>query len=375
MARLFRIGILLLFLCPHVLRAQSTDVLTGIGFEGNVFAGKVLKHTAKFHLPIPDVTTGTDINFLWKTFGRKEWHQRRGYPTIGVAFAYTNYGIDSVYGRCFSMYPNITIPLIAGNRLEWTVRLGFGIAYVTRNYSRIPFDTLNNAIGSNVNAYPSVFTDLRYHISNHWDVQAGANISHISDASFHQPNLGINMYAAHVGVRYFPRGSSPKCVVRDLKPLPNRWLFQFRATIAYDGSNAPLGPAYPIYLGTAYVSKRWDSRNKVFGGVDYSFHTNIDAFLHNNEFVAPGTEAQHSYKTAAFIGNEFLVGRVGVVAQVGYYLHQAFQVQGKVYEKLGGNLYLVQREHGAIKEFFLCGFLKTHLSVAELAEFGFGMGF
>ena len=50
-------------------------------------------------------------------------------------------------------------------------------------------------------------------------------------------------------------------------------------------------------------------------------------------------------------------------------------MQGKVYEKIGGNLYLVQREHGPIKEFFLCGYLKTHLSVAELAEFGFGMGF
>ena len=57
------------------------------------------------------------------------------------------------------------------------------------------------------------------------------------------------------------------------------------------------------------------------------------------------------------------------------YIHQAFLTQGKIYEKLGGNLYLVKKEHGPVKEFFLCGFLKTHLSVAELAEFGFGMGF
>ena len=74
-------------------------------------------------------------------------------------------------------------------------------------------------------------------------------------------------------------------------------------------------------------------------------------------------------------GNEFLLGRIGVVLQVGYYVHQAFQVQGRFYQKLGGNFYMVQREKGFIKEAYLCAFLKTHLSVAELAEAGFGMSF
>ncbi|MCW3123015.1 MAG: lipopolysaccharide lipid 3-O-deacylase, PagL superfamily, partial [Flavipsychrobacter sp.] len=256
------------------------------------------------------------------------------------------------------------------------MRLGNGVGYVTQRYSRIrPFDTMNNAIGSRINDYISLITDVRYHVNKHWDVQVGGNLTHISDASYHQPNLGINLYGAHAGVRYFPTGSLPKHVERELKPLKNRWLAQFRTTIAFDGSNAPLGPAYPIYLGTAYVSKRWIGKNKFIGGIDYSYHTNIYSFLLNNQFVTPGTEASHSYKTAVFVGNEFLLGRLGISAQVGVYVHQAFQTQGKVYQKFGGNLYLVQREQGPIKEFFLCGYLKTHLSVAELAEFGFGMGF
>ena len=145
--------------------------------------------------------------------------------------------------------------------------------------------------------------------------------------------------------------------------------------MAFNGSNAPLGPVYPIYVGTAYVSKRWISKNKFMGGLDYSYHTNIEAYLHNNSFVTPGTEKQYSYKSAVFAGNEFLLGRVGVVLQAGYYLHQVLGGQERIYEKLGGNLYIVQKEHGPIKELFICGMLKTHFSVAELAEFGFGMGF
>ena len=369
-------SLLLVLIVAHTCVAQDARPWEGFDIEANGFAGKVIKHTPKFHLPLPAITTGIDINFQYKAFGRKDWEQRRKFPVIGVAVAYTDYGIDSVYGRCFSIYPNLLIPLITGNKIDWTIRIGDGMGYVTNRYSRSgPSDTLNNAIGSHINDYASFMMDLRYHANTHWDVQAGVNFSHISDASFHQPNLGINLVGAHIGVKYFPVTSCPTCRKRELKPLKNRWLGEFRLTMAYDASNAPNGPAYPVYLATGFVSKRWLSKNKVFAGLDYSYHTQIYAYLRNNGFVAQGTEREHSYKSAVFLGNEFLLGRVGIVLQAGYYLHQAFLEQGKVYEKLGGNLYLVQREKGPIKEFYLCAFLKTHLSVAELAEFGFGMGF
>ena len=355
--------------------AQDTDPWAGFGIEVNGFASKVLKHEAKFELPLPKLTTGTDINFQWKTYGKKEWQQRRKYPILGIAFAYTNYGIDSVYGRLFSLYPNVVIPLITGRKLEWTLRIGDGIGYATRDYSRInPFDTINNAIGSKINDYFSFMTDIRYHVNTHWDVQLGGNFSHYSDGSFHQPNLGVNLPGVHVGLKYFPETSTPKLVKRDLKPLKNRWLFQFRITMGFNESNAPLGPLYPIYLGTGYVSKRWHSKNKLFAGFDYSYSDQIHAYISNNGFTAPAAENWNSFKTAVFVGNEFVLGRVGVVLQFGYYTHQTFDIQEPYYEKVGGNLYLVQREHGPIKEFFLCAFLEAHLAVAEFAEFGFGMG-
>lgn len=376
----FKPGTLFLLLSVLVSQycvGQENKRLAGFGIESNVFKGTVIKHTAKFHLPVPELSTGMDVNFQWKTWGKKDWEIRRRYPIIGIGITYTNYGIDSIYGRCYSIYPNITIPLISYKKLEWTLRIGNGVGYVTKAYSRItPVDTINNAIGSKLNDYATFMTDIRYHANEHWDLQAGMNFSHISDASWHQPNLGINLYGFHAGVKYFPTTSQPKRVVKKLKPLSNRWLAEFRTSISFNQSQAPLGPTYPIYLATAYASKRWISKNKLFIGIDYSYHQGIYAYLRNNTgFVPAGMESRHAYKSALILGNEFLLGRVGVVLQMGYYIKQAYQTQGLYYQKLGGNLYLVQREHGPIKEFFLCGFLKTHLSVAELAEFGFGMGF
>ncbi len=348
---------------------------SGFGVEPNVIAGKVYKHETKFTLPIPSLTTGLDINLVQRTYGKKAWEKCRRYPTIGLGLCYINYGIDSIYGRCFGMYPNLIVPLITRKNLEWTVRMGDGIGYVTKTFRRVaPVDTINIAIGSHINDFVMFMTDLRYHINQHWDMQLGANITHISDGSYHKPNLGINMIGTHIGVRYSPVTSKPAPIACLSDPLKNRWLVQVRLGMSLISSYTPGGPLYPVYIASGYVSRRWLSKNKFFGGIDYSYHDNIYAWLRNNELV-PGHEAQNSYKSALFAGNEFLIGRVGVVLQAGVYLKQAYIKLDPVYEKIGGNYYFVLKEYGPIKEFFISAFVKTDLTVAEFGELGFGFGF
>ncbi len=360
---------------PASLLAQEMPTWSGFGVETNLITGKVIKHEHKFTLPIPALTTGFEMNFVLKTNGEKAWQQRRNYPTIGIGAAYINYGIDSVYGRCLGLYPNITLPLISGKKLQWTIRLGDGIGYVTKHYQRTNYvDTINVAIGSHINDFAFFVTDLRYHFNNHWDLQAGANITHISDASYHKPNLGINMTGIHLGLRYFPVTSRPAQIERQLTPLRNRWLIQVRASMAYISSYTPGGPLYPVYIASGYASRRWWSKNKVFAGLDYAYYQSIYSWLRNNEKY-PGQEKQHSYKSAVIAGNEFLIGRVGVVFQLGYYLQQSAIPVSPVYEKIGGHYYVVQKEHGPIKELFLSAFLKSHETVAELGEVGVGFGF
>ena len=354
--------------------AQTPIQQPGCGIEFNEFAGKVIKHTKSFKLPIPLLTSGMDLNLTWKTYGRKEWHQLRRYPTVGLGIAYTSYGIESVYGNCVSLFPNITFPLATGKRLEWTMRIGDGVGYVTRHYSKTaPIDTLNNAIGGNINDYASITTDVRYTVNDHWDVQMGGNFSHISNGSFQQPNLGVNLAGAHIGLRYFPVTSHPNPVTRSLKPLRNGFGLAFNVGMALDQPPPPGGPKYPVYLACVYVTKKWINKNKMFIGVDYSYHESVYAFLRNN-YIYAGDEPAHSYKETVFAGNEFLLGRVGIVLQLGWYLKDASLALGPYYEKLGGNFYLWHREKGAVKDFFLCSFLKAHVAVAELFEFGFGIG-
>jgi Lipid A 3-O-deacylase (PagL) len=357
---------------PFFANAQAG---AGFGIEVNEVAGKVFRHEAKFTLPIPALTTETDVNLMWHTYGRKPWQQRAHYPTFGIGLCYVDYGMNSVYGRCFGAYPNLTLPLVSGVRWEWTVRGGVGAGYVTKKFSRTePIDTVNVAIGSNVNAFIMFMTDARYHINTHWDAQLGLGATHISDGSTGKPNLGINMVGAHLGVRYFPVTSSPRRIRDTLPQLSRRWLIQARLSMAMVARNTSGGPDYPVYIAAAYASRRWSNVCRYFAGMDYYYHDEIYQYLRFNG-LEPGHEAQNSWQSALFAGNEFIFGRMSIIVQMGAYLHQTYVKQDPVYEKVGGQYYFVQREKGPVREVFMSVCLKTHETVAELVEAGFGIGF
>lgn len=357
-----------------IIPAFSQNKWEGSGIETNLMYGKVFSHTKKFIKQLPDHSSILEINYVKQTNGRKAWEQRRHYPLVGFAFMYTNYGIDSIYGRCFSLIPNLQIPLIRGKNIEWTMKAGFGLGYVTKRYERYPgWDTFNTAIGSRMNNNTYFMTDVRYHINKHWDIQAGFNFTHLSNAAYRQPNLGINMYGAHIGARFFPVTSSPEKIMEKREPLKNRWLAQARVGLSATETGPGDGPLYPIYMASAYASKRYGSKNKIIAGIDYSYHSNIYAFLRNNE-ISVGDEKANSWKSAIFAGHEFLIGRVGILFQLGFYIKNPV-VKDVLYEKLGGNFYIIQQEKGILKELFVSGLLKTHKEQAELVEVGLGVGF
>ncbi len=360
--RLFASILLLLFVGN--VSAQEDDALRGFGVEANMMAGKIIKHTKKFTAPIPSLSTAVDVNFVWQTYGRKEWHQRRRFPQIGL-------------GICVGIYPNIQIPIVRGKKLEWTLRIGDGIGYVTKKYSRkAPIDTVNNAIGSHVNDFAIFMTDLRYHANDHWQLQAGVNFTHISNGYFQPPNLGVNMVGAHIGVQYFPQSYKPRRIIRDdLPKLTNRWLLHLRMGVGFNEANAKGNPHLPIYIVSGYVSRRYWSKNKLYAGIDYAYHEPTYAF-YKTYGIHIGHESGNAWDGTFFLGNEFLIGRVGILTQVGYYYRTTFLDYGNdpLNEKLGANLYLIQREKGAIKELFITALLVTHMAVAEYSEFGIGVG-
>ena len=348
-------------------------MLKGWGIEVNPFAGRIIKHNYIFP-PVPKLTTGVDINILKQTNGKKAWQQVRKYPLVGLGITYLNYGIDSVYGTCIGLYPVWQFSIIKKPKLEWTWRMGFGIGYVTRRFERIStWDTLNNLIGSHINNFTMVSTDIRYHVNDRLSIQAGFTFSHLSNGSFRLPNLGINTYGAHVGLRYFPVSSHVDRIATNYNRLRNRWLFHARFSMGYNELQVPDGPRYPAYLVSAYISRRYGGRNKVFAGLGYAYYSAVYHFLRNNE-VLVGKEKSNSTELSFFIGNEFLIGRFGLILQVGVPFKRTYLSEDFDIEKLGYKYYLLQNEKGFIKELTIHTMIKAVNLEASVIEFGAGVG-
>ena len=367
------LSISLLLITVFTLSAQKNDALKGWGIEVNPFVGKVIKHNYIFP-PQPKFIEGIDINILKQTDGSQAWQQQRNYPLVGVGLAYINYKIDSVYGRCVGIYPVWQFPIIKKKNVEWTWRAGFGVGYISRRFERNgTWDTVNNLVGSRINNLTMLSTDFRYHVNDQLSFQAGFTFSHVSNGSFRLPNLGINTYAAHIGVRYFPVSSQVDRVARNYDRLPNRWLVHARFSIGYNEFQVPDGPHYPVYLGSVFVSRRYAGKNKVYAGVGGAYYSSVYNFLRNNE-VLVGKEKQNSWEGSVFVGNEFLIGRFGLVLEVGVPFKRTYLAEDFDIEKLGYKYYILQREKGPVKELTIHTFIKAVNLEASVIEFGTGIG-
>ncbi len=362
-----------LFLSSAV-KAQEDHPLDGYGIGANVLAGKILKHNYIFP-PVPNASGGIDISILKNTDGSKEWQQRRNYPQIGLGLTYVNYGNNAIYGQCFGAYPVIPIKIISGKKVEWTAKVGIGVGYMTRRYERFPtWDTINNLIGSHMNNFSIAAMDVRYNVNNNLSLQLGFTFIHVSNGGMRMPNLGLNLATGHIGIRYFPGNATPKRIVNDLPALKNRWLIQARMGMGFAEIGTTDGPMYPIYLSSLFVSKRYGSRNKVFAGLDHTYYGSLHAFLRNIEAYA-GEEYKYCQQASVIVGNEFLIGRFGIVMQVGFpFIKTMRENDGIYFPKFGYNFYLLKEECGPIKELTLHSYIKANRFEADVFEFGVGVG-
>lgn len=355
-----------------ILKAQETQ---GFGIESNLVAGSLFKHTARFTGPIPSFSGLAECNLLWKTNGKKDWQIRRHYPTFGLGIAF-NYYDNKVYGQSIGVYPMIELPLVKQKSWEWTVRFGMGLGYISKHYK--PFapywDTLNNAMGADVNNFSLLSSDARWHIDKNWDVQAGITFTHMSSAKFRLPNLGVNFMGLHAGVRYFPSSGFKKKINHAVSTMPNNYGLQMRQAVGMTTGESIGSAATPVWVASIAITKRYWGHNKIYLGADYGYHQNVYNFM-RLQAIYPGNESASSWNLGIFAAHEFLYGSVGLYLQMGAYLKQTLLAKAPIYQRLGMKWYLMQQEKGVVKNLYLSTILKTHYATAEYAEIGLGIAF
>lgn len=344
--------------------------------EANFHAGRLIKHTPKFDFSVKGTTVGFDINFNFQTYGKRDWHQWRNFPSLGARLMWLRFGNEKVLGQTLAFSPNLTIPLFRKNQWSYFYQIGAGVARITKSYDEDENPT-NNAIGSKLAATVLMKCYLTRQISSKWKINLGLGMNHFSNGGSRLPNLGLNIPSFSVGINYYPKQIDVKdFIFHDKSKKSLRKLgVDIHAGIAWSQRFFIGGPRHPVYIFSLGGNYYLNQVNRLLGGLEYEQNRVVYNFARSNDPTLTDTDAvKKASRITLFLGDEFHYGNLSIILQTGIYLGKFSDfISGKISTKFSTRYYLPLRFFK--EEIYLNISLKTHLMRAEYMSFGGGFNF
>jgi hypothetical protein len=119
----------------------------------------------------------------------------------GVGLAYHDLNPQLGHPVSLFLFQGATIKTIV-NRLSFDYEWNLGLAYGWKNYDAQSHPD-NRVIGSKMTAHINVDLYLRYRLSNEWDLNLGASITHYSNGNTSFPNAGLNIAGIKASAAYY----------------------------------------------------------------------------------------------------------------------------------------------------------------------------
>ncbi|MFD1314155.1 acyloxyacyl hydrolase [Namhaeicola litoreus] len=144
---------------------------------------------------------GTDMRMGFRKKENNAYSTLYRSPVFGIGF-YAGTFKDNVFGNPYAIDGFVDIPVMhMPDNWEWIYSLGLGLATNFNFYDPIKNPT-NEIIGSRRNVYIALSTELRYYITPHWKIGAGAGFKHFSNGRLRLPNKSINVLPFSVMASY-----------------------------------------------------------------------------------------------------------------------------------------------------------------------------
>jgi hypothetical protein len=359
----------------HTPIASGQSALQSWSVESNFHIGRIVKHSPELLFDVNGLTTATELNFSYQTFGKKEWQQHQRYPQMGISLFYHDLGEAAVFGEALSVIPHINVAVYQSLKYQLGLRFGIGMAYLTKPYDVLTNPT-NNAIGSNKNA--GVFFELnhRWQLDKYWQLRSALSFIHYSNGANQLPNFGLNTPALVLGARYtpYPVATTDYTGYDVSKKRDKRWGAQMWLTMAYRERGVPGGPSYPVYNASLSTHYYLNKINRLSLGAEYEYNKSVYEFgKHVAAFNSEAEARRGAARTQLFVADEFLFGSWGFTILSGIYIsRQSYLLPGPIYNKVITRYYFPAK--GKMK-WHVGVYLKSHFVIAEYMGFGLGTSF
>lgn len=368
-----RIKLLIIFFLGWSIIVEAQKL--GYSYEPNIHIGSIFRHTPSFTAPINGMSIGVEVNTLFHTTGKKVWHEYMGYPTFGLAVSYFNFGDRQVFGSGYGFIPNVNFRFLKSKIVHGQLCLGTGLAVLDT-----PFDIVENPLNDATSAYLNNITRVRiglgWTINKNFELQTSGSFTHYSNGASSLPNLGINVAAFNLGLRYSPQPLEEKDYKHydDFPEVDKRIRVNLYYGMAFRATGTSGGPQFPIYLVSAHASRMLTRANRFSAGMEYEFAGHLYAFMnHIGLFETQKQRRQNASRVILSISDEVIWGRTAFFMQIGGYLTSSYGQQFPIFEKLGVRYYIPIAKSST--KIHLGIYLKAHKIVAESVTYGLGVYF
>lgn len=360
--------------CFYTTNAQNFP--KNISFEGSFHFGKALKHRDYITVDLSNYVFGAELNAEFKTYGKKYWHQRCGYPRWGVALSYLDYGNNKEVGHNIAIMPNITADFF--HKGNWRIfgRLGVGFAIITKPYHIIN-NPLNNMIGSYLNNITAFRVGFAWRVHKNIEIRPSASFTHSSNAASQFPNLGINVPSLQIGICYTPNPIEKTDIIKVPKDsLPkHNWQPQFSVVggLGYREQSTQRGPKYLVYHFMADAGIYITRNQKIKAGFEVEYIQSIHEFMRHNGGYGDNLFLKSS-RAAVYVVHEWMFGRISINTQAGFYLtNNPFQPWFMYIRFMARYHFLDPFKHRFAP--FIGISMKAHKAVAQYYAINFGVSF
>lgn len=368
--------LLLLLLNGFLLFVKADERFGAIGkysIETNYQFGRIIPHNSRFKAPVTGYTHSFEISFYKQTLGEKAWQRKLHYPELGGSFVLAYNADQKVFGNAYMFLAVAKFWIVRSRYVDFFVRAGTGLAFTPTHFNLVK-NPVNDAIGSLINSADQLRLGVDFKPEAHVQISCGVTLTHYSNAAIQRPNLGVNVPALNVGVRYFPKVSKDLEYNRNKVPKPekkNEVMIKFGLAVSELETYG--GPKYPTYVGVVNYARYTSIANKVLAGASIEFSQGAYDRYKFSESSTKYSRTAMALNASLFAGDEILLGRVGLFFIAGAYIFNP-RKDTPVYVKIGFNVYYASTKNGRTK-FFIGSNLKSHLLVAQFYEASTGIAF
>jgi hypothetical protein len=350
---------ILLLLCTATFPAYTQSLLKHSSVGVRYFQGSFLTHVPKAQYLRDSYSYFGELSIQQQTDGRKAWQVVNRLPQVGVALFYGNTGSRRYMGSMAGVFPFVAWRLYKTARFNSSLRTGAGLGWVQKPYDKI---TNHKAvlIGTHVNGYFAFLCQAEVKLFSNLHAAAGISFSHFSNGSSTLPNLGLNIPALSVGLRYEPQ-ETPMILKLKKDTTLKKSSVSFFTTVGLKQFPWIGSKRYAVNTFQLEWSRRYCASGRYAGGTVLFY----DRALEVDPAGIPDRKRKgNKLQAGVFVGYEHLFGRLSVPLQLGAYVYN-HDIYSSLFQQLGFR-YRINRHWTAQLS------MKTHSGKADFIHAGIG---